>query len=82
MRINKEFDFVKKRALVNFLANSREGLDQHFHGRCQSMLNSIEMFEKSNLKKLLGEIGTGAQQKVKDSLNDPTTRSEIDEGMF
>jgi len=31
VRINREYDFVKKRALVNFLSNSREGLEQHFH---------------------------------------------------
>ena len=40
------------------------------------------MFESNNLKKLLGEIGNGAQDKMKESLNDPATRSEIDEGMF
>ena len=82
LRINKEFDYVKKRALVNFLANSRENLDIHFHTRTQNMLNSIEMFEQNNLKKLLGEIGSGASQKLKDSLADPTTRAEIDQGLF
>lgn len=41
VRINKEYDFVKKRALVNFLANSRQGLENHFHGRCVDMLDSI-----------------------------------------
>jgi len=45
VRVNKEFDYVKKRALVNFLANSRENLDIHFHTRAQNMLNSIEMYE-------------------------------------
>lgn len=41
VRINKEYDFVKKRALVNFLANSRQGLENHFHGRCADMLASV-----------------------------------------
>ena len=81
-RINKEYDYVKKRALVNFLANSREGLEQHFHGRSQNMLNSIELFEVNNLKKLLGQIGDGAKAKVAASLADPSIRAEIDEGMF
>lgn len=40
------------------------------------------MFESNNLKKLLGEIGNGAQDKMKESLNDSAMRSEIDEGMF
>lgn len=46
------------------------------------MLNSIEMFEQNNLKKLLGEIGAGAQDKLQASLADSATRAEIDEGMF
>jgi len=82
IRVNKEYDFVKKRALVNFLANSRENLDQHFHSRTQNMLNSIEMYEQKNLKNLLGEIGSGAQQKLQSSLSDPSTRKVIDDGMF
>jgi len=64
VRINKEYDFVKKRALVNFLSNSREGLEHHFHNRTQNMLNSIELFENNNLKNLLDEIGKGALEKV------------------
>ena len=82
VRINKEYDFVKKRALVNFLSNSREGLEHHFHTRAQNMLNSIEMFENNNLKNLLNEISTSALEKVKSSLDDPTRRAEIDQGMF
>ena len=82
VRINKEYDFVKKRALVNFLSNSREGLEHHFHGRAQTMLNSVEMFEKNNLKKLLDTIGQGAIEKLNNSLKDPSTRAEIDQGIF
>lgn len=41
VRINKEYDFVKKRALVDFLTNSRVNVEQHFHGRAENMLNSI-----------------------------------------
>lgn len=82
VRINKEYDFVKKRALVNFLSNSREGLEHHFHSRTQNMLNSIEMFENNNLKNLLDEIGKGALDKIQSSLNDPEKRAEIDQGIF
>ena len=45
MRINKEYEFVKKRALVNFLQNSRDVLEDHVHDRTANMLNSIEKFE-------------------------------------
>jgi len=33
VRINNEYDFVKKRALVNFLTNSRVNVEQHMHNR-------------------------------------------------
>jgi len=45
VRINDEYQFVKKRALVNFLQNSRDVLEQHVHTRAANMLNSIETFE-------------------------------------
>ena len=56
VRINREYDFVKKRALVNYLTNSRKNVEDHFHGRAQNMLNSIERYEQANLKNLVGEI--------------------------
>ena len=57
VRLNKEYDFVKKRALVNFLSNSRSELENHFHSRAQNMLLSIERYEQANLKNLLNSIG-------------------------
>jgi len=45
VRLNKEYDFVKKRALVNFLTNSRVDLENHFHSRTVNMLGSIERYE-------------------------------------
>ncbi len=56
VRINSEYDFVKKRALVNFLTNSRVKVEDHFHNRAQSMLNSIERYEQANLKGLIQDI--------------------------
>lgn len=60
MRINDEYEFVKKRALVNYLSNSRNELERHFHSRTTNMLNSIERFEGSNLKTLLNSIVSNA----------------------
>jgi len=68
VRVNSEYDFVKKRALVNFLTNSRENLEHHFHGRAQNMLNSIERFEQTNLRTFVNSIGQGALDKVHASL--------------
>ncbi len=56
VRINSEYDFVKKRALVNFLTNSRANVEDHFHNRAQNMLNSIERYEQANLKGLISDI--------------------------
>lgn len=82
VRLNKEYDFVKKRALVNYLTNSRVDLENHFHTRTVNMLQSIEKFEQSNLKTLLNGIGSGALQKVKDNLANPATNAEIKESAF
>lgn len=64
VRLNREYEFVKKRALVNFLTNSRAELEGHFHNRAHNMLNSIERYEQSNLKNLLNGISKGALEKV------------------
>ena len=72
VRINQEFNFVKKRALVNFLTTSRAEVEQHFNGRAQNMLSSVERYEMMNLKTELSSIGKGALEKVNHSLQDPT----------
>ena len=77
VRINSEYDFVKKRALVNFLSNSRNDVERHFHTRAHTMLKSIERFESNNLKGLLNSISTGAVEKLNAALADPVQRKEI-----
>ena len=81
-RINDEFNFIKKRALVNFLVNSRKDLEQHFHGRAHNMLKAIEVFEGNNLKNLLSSISTAAIQKVDAALEDKAQREEILKASF
>lgn len=41
VRIHNEYDFVKKRALINFLTNEKLNLELHFHNRAVNMLKSI-----------------------------------------
>lgn len=41
LRIASEYEYVKKRALVNFLTNEKLNLEQHFHNRALNMLKSI-----------------------------------------
>jgi hypothetical protein len=38
-RIDEEYEFVKKRALVNFLINSKISAEASFHNRTIAMLN-------------------------------------------
>ena len=82
VRINNEYDFVKKRALVNFLTNSRVNVEAHFHGRAQTMLNSIERYEQSNLKNLIGDISNQAYAKIEQKLADPSSRAAIQDDFF
>jgi hypothetical protein len=46
VRINAEYESVKKRALVNFLTNEKLNLEQHFHNRTLNMLKSISNYEQ------------------------------------
>ena len=72
VRINKEYDFVKKRALVNFLTNSRTNVENHFHNRAQNLLTSIERYEQANLKSLIGGISRDSFAQIEAKLADPT----------
>jgi len=82
VRINSEYDFVKKRALVNFLTNSRTAVEQHFHTRAQNMLVSIERYEQANLKNLVADISTQSFAQIQKQLEDPTSRAAIQEQFF
>jgi hypothetical protein len=82
VRINREYDFVKKRALVNYLTSSRANLETHFHNRSSNMLTTIERYENVNLKNLLAGIGKGALEKVHASLADPAQGQQIKEQAF
>lgn len=82
MRINDEYEFVKKRALVNYLSNSRNDLERHFHSRTTNMLTSIERFEGSNLKNLMNSIVSNAVSKVNSALEDPQQRERILQASF
>ena len=75
VRINSEYDFVKKRALVNFMTNSRTALEGHFHNRAANMLESIERYEQANLKGLIAEVSKQSFAKIEEKLADPSQRA-------
>lgn len=73
MRLHKEYKYIKKRALVNYLTNEKLNLEKHFHDRTLSMLNQITSFEQQNMKNKLNSI---TQEAFKATLD----RFENDKG--
>jgi hypothetical protein len=81
-KIDKEYEFVKKRALVNFLTNSKLESEAHFHSRAVSMLNQIQNFENQNLKSNMREIAQGSINKVLSEVDSPAMQAEIKRASF
>jgi hypothetical protein len=82
VRINSEYDYVKKRALINFLTNEKLNLEQHFHGRVNNMLKMIQNYENQNLRNHLREIAIGSFEKVQQAIRDPATKDQIQRASF
>jgi hypothetical protein len=76
-RLDREYDFVKKRALVNYLTSSKLASEAHYHTRVVSMLDQIESYEQANLKTQLREIAVGSVDKVFALMDDPTHAAKI-----
>ena len=81
-RIDKEYEFVKKRALINFLTNSKLDSEAHFHTRAVSMLNQIQNFENANLKANMKEIAVGSVEKVLGQIDTPEFAADIKRASF
>ena len=81
-RIDKEYEYVKKRALINFLTNSKLDAEANFHKRTVVMLNYIQRFENDNLKAQMREIAEGSVNKVIDMVADPQHESRIKRASF
>lgn len=80
--LDKEYTFVKNRALVNFLTNQKLAAETSFHNRSVNMLNQISNFEKSNLKNQLRGIVVGSVNDVLARVEDPVYAADIQEGAF
>jgi uncharacterized protein (DUF488 family) len=77
VRINSEYDYIKKRALVNFLTNEKLNLEQHFHNRALNMLKSVQTFEGQNLKNHIRQIAVGSLDKINEALKNEDERKRI-----
>jgi len=67
-RLNQEYDFVKKRALINFLTNEKLNLEHHFHERALNMLSNIQRYERMNLEHHVSKIAQDAFAVVLDAV--------------
>ena len=82
VRLNSEYDYVKKRALINYLTNEKLNLEQHFHGRVNNMLKMIQNYESQNLRNHLREIAVGSFEKVQQAIKDPATKEQVQKAAF
>jgi hypothetical protein len=64
--IHKEFTFIKKRSLSNFLENEKKNLEKHFYDRTVNMLKTVEQYENSNVK---NKIKESVEESLKVVLN-------------
>jgi hypothetical protein len=80
--IHKEFVYIKKRLLSNYLQNERATLCKHFYDRTINMLSTIENLENSNIKNQIKEITDESLAVVLNLVNDPLRNEEILESSF
>lgn len=81
-RIDREYDYVKKRALINFLTSSKLSSESHYHSRVVAMLGQIENYEQANLKSELKNIAVGSVDKVFAMLDEPAHAANIQRSAF
>jgi hypothetical protein len=82
VRIQAEYDFIKKRSLINYLTNEKLNVEQHFHNRALTMLKQIQNFENQNLREQIKSIATGSFSKVQAAVNDPIMGQQIRKDSF
>lgn len=81
-RLQNEFDFVKKRAMTDFLVNQRVVLENHFTQRSNNLLKSVVNYEEKNLKKIINNISMEALEQVNKALADPSKAAAIQDAVF
>ena len=84
--IHKEYIYIKKRSLCNYLENERKNLDKHFYERTLDMLKTIENMENNNIKHTISRLTEEAMGTVlkvvqsdegKRSLHDASFKSAL-----
>jgi hypothetical protein len=82
IRLQGEYDYIKKRALVNFLTNEKLNVEAHFHQRTMNMLRQIQNFENQNMRNHLKQIAIGSMDIVNVALADASRRKDLQDKAF
>lgn len=80
--IHKEYIYIKKRSLCNYLENQKKNLEKHFYERTVDMLKTIETLENSNIKHTISRITEEAMQTVLKVVESPEGRKSMHEASF
>ena len=79
MRLNHEYESIKKRSLINYLTNEKLNLEKHFHQRTLNMLRSIKRYEHINMQNQLSSIGTDALKAVQGMMEGEKKQDILDQ---
>mmetsp|Transcript_5456 Transcript_5456/g.5592 ORF Transcript_5456/g.5592 Transcript_5456/m.5592 type:complete len:393 (-) Transcript_5456:115-1293(-) len=80
--IHKEYNFVKKRVLAQYLENQRLSLTNHFNERTISLLSNIANLENNNIKSEVSRIAQESLDTVLDTIKDSSKNKEILDNSF
>lgn len=80
--IHKEYHFVKKRILSQYLENERIALTQHYNNRTINLLNNIKALENNNVKQEINSIAEQSLASVLETVNNSSKNQDILKASF
>lgn len=80
--IHKEYVYIKKRSLSNYLQNEKKNLDKNYYDRTVSMLKTIKSLEDSNVKNKIKEVTESALKDLSEFVSDPKRKEELHKSSF
>jgi hypothetical protein len=80
--IHKEYIYIKKRSLCNYLENEKKNLEKHFYERTVDMLKTIESMENSNIKHTISSLTEEAMGTVLKVVESAEGKRSLHEASF
>lgn len=80
--IHKEYLYVKKRVLAQYLENERHALTKHFNERTVLMLNNAKNLENSNIKNEISRVAEESLNTVFETVKDNQKNQDILKSAF